>query len=140
MDAHNDIVFAGHGSKQILVILTQIFHSERDSIIAIEEPELSLHLGLQLELPKLFAKARQLQKQIIVTSHSGDFLTAFRPLFSKSSEYYLTKKDLAVYHLRKTTKGSSIEKLTVLSDGRVKGFIPSIVKAEKKLVISSLRG
>ncbi|MCK4478365.1 AAA family ATPase [Candidatus Bathyarchaeota archaeon] len=139
MDANNDIVFAGHGSKQILVVLTQIFHSKLDSTIAIEEPEISLHLNLQLELPKLFAHAKRLQKQIIVTSHSGDFLTAFKPLFSeKALGYSLTKNELSVYHLRKSQKGSSIERLTVLSDGRVKGFVPSIVKAEKKMVSSAL--
>lgn len=138
MDANNDIVFAGHGSKQMLVVLTQLFHSESGSIIALEEPEISLHLALQLELPKLFAQAKQQQKQIIATSHSGDFLTAFKPLFLKSSKYLLTKEDFAVYHLRKTPKGSSIERQTVLSDGRVKDFIPSIVKAEKRLVSDAM--
>jgi predicted ATPase len=139
MDANNDIQFAGHGSKQILVVLTQIFYSEPYSIIAIEEPEISLHLDLQLELPKLFAHAKRLQKQIIVTSHSGDFLTAFKPLFSdRASGYRLTKDELSVYHLRKSQKGSSIESLSVLSDGRVKGFVPSIVEAEKKLVSRTL--
>lgn len=134
MDAKNDIAFAGHGSKQILAVLTQIFFSEPKSLIAIEEPEISLHLDLQLELPKLFAKAKHLKKQVIVTSHSGDFLTAFKSLFSKSVKQRLTRQDLAVYHLKKTLKGSAIEKLTVLADGRVKGYIPSIVKAEQKLV------
>lgn len=139
MDANSDIVFAGHGSKQILVVLTQIFYSEPCSITAIEEPEISLHLDLQLELPKLFSHAEKLQKQIIVTSHSGDFLTAFKPLFSESASVYrLTKNELSVYHLRKSLKGSSIERLTVLSDGRVKGFVPSIVEAEKKLVSRTL--
>lgn len=128
--------WAGHGSKQALIFITQMFNSYEGSIIALEEPEISLHLQLQMELPKLFAEVVKEGKQVIVTSHSSQFLTAFRESFKNRT---LTTKDLAVYHLKKTKKGTSEEKLKVTRQGIVTPFIPSIARAEKKLLSEAFK-
>jgi len=123
--------WAGHGSKQMLVLITQMFYGDKGEIVALEEPEISLHLQLQMELPRLFAEVAKEGKQIIITSHSAQLLTAFRPLFKNHT---LATKNLSVYHLEKTQKGTIIEKLKVTEQGTVKPFLPSIAEAEKKLV------
>lgn len=128
--------WAGHGSKQMLILITQMFLGDEEEVVAVEEPEISLHLKLQMELPRLFAEVVREKKQIIVTSHSSQFLTAFRRSFKKRK---LTTKDLAVYHLRKTEKGATIEKLKVTKQGMVTPFIPSIADAEKKLVSEAFK-
>jgi len=123
--------WAGHGSKQMLIAITQLFFSDEGAIVALEEPEISLHLKLQMELPKLFAEVIREKKQVIVTSHSSQFLTAFRQSFKNRT---LTTKDLAVCHLKKTRNGTTIEKLKVTKQGIITPFIPSIAAAEKKLI------
>ena len=123
--------WAGHGSKQMLVLIAQMFYGSEGEIVALEEPEISLHLGLQIELPKLFTDVIREKKQVIVTSHSSQFLTAFRESFRN---HLLSAKDLAVYHLEKTRKGTIAERLKVTREGIVVPFVPSIAKAEKKLV------
>lgn len=123
--------WAGHGSKQVLVLITQMFWGDKGEIVAMEEPEISLHLQLQMELARLFAEVVKEGKQVIITSHSAQFLTAFRSLFKNQT---LTTKDLAVQHLKKTKEGATNKKLKVTKQGIVKPFIPSIAEAEKKLV------
>lgn len=127
---------AGHGSKQALILITQMFHSDKGSIIAVEEPEISLHLGLQIQLPKLFSEYIHEKKQIIVTTHSSQILTAFRESFKKRA---LTKNDLAVHHLQKTQQGTTSLSLEVTRTGMVKPFPPSIAKAEKELVSQAFK-
>lgn len=123
--------WAGHGSKQMLILITQMFYGDEGEIIALEEPEISLHLELQAQLPELFSEVVKEKKQIVVTTHSSQFLTAFRQSFKNRT---LSTKDLAVYHLEKTRKGTASKKLKVTRQGIVKPFPPSIAKAEKKLI------
>ncbi len=56
---------AGHGSRQVLAMITQLFLSKPGSIIMIEEPELSLHPDVQLLLPEVFADAVREGRQIL---------------------------------------------------------------------------
>lgn len=135
-DTPVDLNWAGHGSKQMLILITQMFFGDEGEIVALEEPEISLHLELQMELPKLFAEVVKEKKQVIATSHSSQFLTAFRQSFKNRT---LTTKDFAVCHLRKTKKGTTIEKLKVTKQGIVTPFVPSIAEAEKKLVSEAFK-
>lgn len=128
--------WAGHGSKQMLILITQMFYGDEGEIIALEEPEISLHLQLQTELPKLFADVVKEKKQVIVTSHSSQFLTAFRRSFRDGT---LTTNELAVFHLKTTKKGTLAEKLMVTEQGIVVPFIPSIAKAEKRLISEAFK-
>lgn len=128
--------WAGHGSKQMLILITQMFHGDEGAIIALEEPEISLHLALQTQLPELFSEVVKEKKQIIVTTHSSQFLTAFRQSFKNHT---LTTNDLAVHHLEKTQKGATSKKLKVTRQGIVKPFPPSIAKAEKKLISQAFK-
>jgi predicted ATPase len=61
---------ASYGSKQILSVITQLFWSDPDSIVMIEEPEISRHPNAQILLAELFAEAVHEGKQIIITAHS----------------------------------------------------------------------
>lgn len=129
--ARPNLADAGRGSRQVLSIITQIFFSERGSTILIEEPEASLHFGLLIDLMRLFGEAIKENKQIIITTHSPSIPSILKRCIKSK---ILHVKDVAIYELGKTEDGSSAKKLPITREGIVRGFIPSIAKAEKRLL------
>jgi len=122
---------AGRGSRQILPVIIQIFFSEIGSTLMVEEPEASLHFGLLIDLMRLFGEAIKENKQIIVTTHNPDIPSILKRCVRSK---ILKVKDIAIYELRKSKEGSSAKRLPITKEGIIKGFIPSITKAEEKLL------
>lgn len=129
--ARPNLADAGRGSKQILPVIAQIFFSDEGSTIMVEEPEASLHLALLLNLMELFGEATKENKQIIVTTHSPDIPSILKRSIKSR---FLKAKDVAIYELDKSKEGSKAKRLRITKRGIVKGFIPSISKAEEKLL------
>ena len=121
---------AGLGSRQILPIITQIFYSEPNDVILIEEPEISLHPNDQVLLHELFAEAVKEGKQIICTTHSPFLVLALSKIIKKG---ILDVDDIAVYHIRKTKEGTQVELMTLNEKGFIEGGIPSFMKVELDL-------
>lgn len=128
---HLNMALASQGSRQILTIITQLFWSRPGSIIMIEEPEISLHIEAQLELPRMFSDAIKEEKQIIVTTHSEHLILALKPLIVNGE---LKPEDVAIWHFEKTPEGTKAEKLNLTDKGIVEGWIPSYVKAEGEII------
>jgi predicted ATPase len=97
----------------------------------IEEPEISLHIESQLELPKLFSEAIKEGKQVIVTTHSEHLILALKPLIASGE---LKPEDVAIWHFEKTEEGTKAARLKLTGKGIVEGWIPSYVKAEKEII------
>jgi len=122
---------AGHGSRQVLCIITQLFWSEPDNIVTIEEPEISLHPNSQAKLPELFAEAVHDGKQVIVTTHSEFLLLALsRPI----RRGLIKPSDIAIYHIDKGPDGTTAKPLEVTDSGYVKGWVHSFAEIERKLL------
>jgi len=121
---------AGLGSRQILPIITQIFYSEPNDVILIEEPEISLHPNDQVLLHELFAGAIKEGKQIICTTHSPFLVLALSKIIKKG---ILNVDDIAVYHIRKTKEGTQVELMTLNEKGFIEGGIPSFMEVELDL-------
>lgn len=66
--------FAGRGEFAVVKIVTEVLNAEDDSLIILDEPEVSLHPGAQEEL-KIFLLEQILIKrlQIIISTHSPKF-------------------------------------------------------------------
>lgn len=64
---------AGDGLINVLFIVDALFDSEDGDLIAVDEPELSLHPALQRRLAHLFLEHAS-RKQIVVSTHSPYFL------------------------------------------------------------------
>jgi predicted ATPase len=123
-------VLAGSGARQILPIIVQIFSAEPDSVIMIEEPEISLHPEQQVTLHELFATAIEDGKQIICTTHSPFLVLALSKVIRKKM---MPLEDIAVYHVEKDKKGTNVKELQLDKNGFVKGGIPSFMKIEHEL-------
>ena len=126
-----NLALASQGSRQILTIITQLFWSTPGSVIMIEEPEISLHIEAQLELPKMFSDAINEGKQVIVTTHSEHLILALKPLIVNGD---LKPDDVAIWHFEKTEEGTKAERLNLTDKGIVAGWIPSYVKAEEEIL------
>ena len=121
---------AGLGSRQMLSIITQIFWSEPESIIMIEEPEISLHPKNQVLLHELFSEAILQKKQIICSTHSPFFVLALSKIIKKN---LLTTDKIAIYHVEKDEKGTHVTPLKLNKQGFIAKGIPSFMEVEKDL-------
>lgn len=131
LDVELNVECAGYGSKQILSILIQLWKN-RDSLILIEEPEISLHPSAQAKLAELFADCiSKTGNQLIVTTHS-DVLT--RAFLKPVREGKLKIEQLKVYEITKDSEGTKARELELDPKGYIKGGIPSFVKVEEDLL------
>jgi len=139
LDTYVDLAMGSHGQRQLLTMLIQLIITPRNSIIAIEEPEISLHPNAQALLPLLFADViKRHKKQILVTTHSSILALALSDAIMGSEEYpdipKLDVSDIAVYHVVRDKEGcAKIEPLKLTKEGYIEGGIPSFVDVEAKL-------
>lgn len=124
-----DLHLAGHGSRQMLPVIIQVFWAQPGSIIMIEEPEISLHPDAQAKLPEMFAEAVAEGKQLIITSHSGTPLLALPKALEK-----ITRDEIVVHHFNKSRDGVSVTQLEITEEGYVRDWIPSFAEVEKRLM------
>ncbi len=64
------------GTLRFLFLLTALAHPEPPALIAIEEPEVGLHPSM-LAIVAEYAEAAAERTQVVITSHSPEFLDAF---------------------------------------------------------------
>lgn len=136
----------GHGSKQLLPVITQLAYSDSGSIILVEEPEMSLHPAYQRILPALFGKAVKEGKQILLTTHSSYFPLSLNLVLKgynlsgqttrgrKRYKIQLSTDDILVYHVERDRRGyTNLEKLEVDENGLKEG-IPSFIDVEREIL------
>ena len=125
------LALASHGSRQVMSIITQLFWSEPGDIIMIEEPEISLHPNSQANLPELFAEAIHEEKQVVITTHSLVLpLALSRPI----EKGLVEPSDIAIWHIKKESRGTTAEKLELTQKGYIRGWIPSFADIELELM------
>lgn len=65
--------FISDGTANILALVSAIYFS-KNNIILIEEPERNIHPGLLMQLIDMMKEACEINKQIIITTHSPEIL------------------------------------------------------------------
>jgi predicted ATPase len=144
----------GYGSRQLLPVIIQLAYSDPESVILVEEPEISLHPGYQRMLPVLFGLAVSEGKQVLVTTHSSYFPLSLDLVLSKEGyiikTYTLEKRskqaeeksisirleptDIAVYHVVRDKEGHTrVERLEIDERG-LKSGIPSFIDVEREIL------
>ena len=63
----------GEGIVSLLFIIDSLYDSQKDDLIVIDEPELSLHPAYQRRLARLFAEYAK-DRQIVIATHSPYFV------------------------------------------------------------------
>ncbi len=95
-------VMVSDGTVRLLVILAALLYPQRTSVVFIEEPERNLHPLVMEQLVDLMRVISE-EVQIIVTTHSADFVRYCRP-----EEVFLMDK---VEGLTKARRADSIEQI-----------------------------
>lgn len=131
-----NLAFAGHGSRQIISVITQLFWAAPDSLIMIEEPEISLHPESQVKLGALFADAIKEGKQIMISTHSHFLLLAL----SKAVESGLRADDIAVYHVAKGKEGTVAASVRLNNRGYPLRWPSSYQKVELETALRWAKG
>jgi predicted ATPase len=72
-----DAAHESDGTLRMLGILTALYQRPSPSLIAIEEPELTVHPGVLGVLRDVIEEASQRRTQVILTTHSPDLMTQF---------------------------------------------------------------
>lgn len=125
------LALASSGARQVLTVISQLFWSPPQSIIAIEEPEISLHPKAQIDISTLYSDVLKAGKQIIATTHSSLMLLA---IMSAIQKQLLRAEDVVIYHVeKKRGTGTMVKSLPINKQGRIQRWIPSFAKEEKKL-------
>lgn len=121
--------FTGHGNKQILPVVTQCFCT-RNSLVCIEEPEISLHPQAQIKVLKMFSEScRDFGNRILFTTHSNILILAI-PLVIEE----IPSNEFIVYEFKRNEDGiGECNHLELDSDGYIKGGIPSYIEVEAQL-------
>lgn len=134
-----DLAQASYGQRQALSIIAQLFVAPPNSLVLIEEPELSLHPEAQMMLPLLFAEAIKARGvQIVLTTHSSIIPLALSDAVCGSEDYpevpRLSPDDIALYHVVRNEEGfTEAHRVKLTEEGYPEGGIPSFLKVEAKL-------
>lgn len=123
------IVNEGLGLNQATYTFTILKAAEEGSLIAIEEPEISLHPQAQSRLARIFAEVAGLNKRILITTHSEHILIALLTLIAKGE---LSPTDLSIYSFSKAARAHTCKakKLKINEKGQVVGGIKNFFDHE----------
>lgn len=131
------LALASTGARQILTVIAQLFGAEPDSLIMIEEPEISLHPEAQVKLVEMFAEAIDEGKQVIITTHSHYLLLALTNVIQRE---LLKAEDVAVCEVKKEKeRGTTAKRLPITQDGIIKGWVSSFAKVDSRLLKGRLK-
>ncbi len=127
IDGYN-IYHEGFGTGQLVKPLVQIAMAPKDSLIAVEEPEIHLHPQAQVRLCDTLAEiAKTENKQILLTTHSEHILTGFLNIVAEGK---LKPQDLSVYYFEKKNGEAKATQLPVDSKGMIAGGLKGFSEVE----------
>lgn len=107
---------AGFGLSQLLPLVVQGFHSSRQGILFLEQPEIHLNPKLQSQLANLFAEVSKDRKIIIVETHSEHLVMRIRALIN---EGVLSPEEVALFYVEKPGATSSLREIPIAKDGHI---------------------
>lgn len=128
--SHRDV---GIGISQVLPVLTMAFGSKQQ-ILAIEQPEIHLHPGLQAELADVFIESAmgENQNRCLLETHSEHLILRILRRIreqSKKTNPSIKASDVAVLYVMPEKDGSKIVQIRISDDGEFMdpwpgGFFP----------------
>lgn len=119
------LVDVGFGVSQLLPILVADLQIERESLLAVSQPEMHLHPSVQAELANYFVKRTKDKHRYILETHSEYLLTRIRLLIARGE---ISEKDVSVLYLEKKEDRSVIHNILFRKNGQIEGAPPCFFK------------
>jgi len=111
-----NIADAGFGVSQVLPLIVQGYFSEKENLIIAEQPEIHLNPKSQVVLADLFSNLVNLNKGVIVETHSEHLILRIRRLISEGQ---LESKNVALYFVEKKQNISNIREVPIQKNGHI---------------------
>ncbi len=118
------------GSRQALMLATQLLMTAPGSVLLVEEPENNLHPAYERLLPGLMADSVSSGHQVVVATHSEVFVAALGNAVRRG---ILSPDDVAVWHLTRDETGVRPEPIRVSDRGYLDGWVESFAAVERGL-------
>lgn len=130
------LVNEGLGLNQMTYIFALLAVFPENSLICIEEPEISLHPAAQSKLADVFVEASRMNKRMVFTTHSEHLLIAFLTKVAKGD---LKPDDLAVYFFERKRLRSTATRLEVTERGQLKGGLRGFFEHEMESALGYIQ-
>lgn len=117
----SNLVSSGFGINQLISVIGQCFASPQESLIMIEEPEISLHPGAIGVLTDMIVETISDRKQVFLSSHSDRLALE---LWARVKLGLVNRKDVALYLVEKSSEGVTAREIKL--DQRVKDVMKEI--------------
>jgi predicted ATPase len=125
--SHRDV---GIGISQIIPVLVNAY-ANKNKMIAIEQPEIHIHPGLQAELGDLFIESAlgENSNQFILETHSEHIILRIlrrirETSLGKNVNYKIKPSDISLVFIDSTKNGAEIKTLRVDEKGRIIDRVP----------------
>lgn len=120
-EIESNIVDVGFGVSQVLPVVVLGCLVPRNSTVVVEQPEIHLHPGAQLELGDFFSELAKEGKQFIIETHSEHLL---RRVQSLVAEKKADPEMFAVHYVWEDSEGSHVTELPISADGTLQNLPP----------------
>lgn len=104
---NHSLVDIGFGVSQVLPILTKTLLLKQYQTLLIEQPEIHLHPKMQMNLADLFIASSQLDRNLIVETHSDHIVNRVLRRILEDTSGNLSKM-ISIYFVEKTDEGSIV--------------------------------
>lgn len=132
------IVNEGLGLNQATYVFAVLKAAEEGSLVAVEEPEISLHPQAQSKLANIFSEVATLNKRILITTHSEHIVIALLTLIAEGK---LSHTDLSIYSFSKAARAHTCKakKLKINEKGQVAGGIKNFFDHELSVSLDYMK-
>lgn len=132
----------GGGVNHILPILVMGLLSPRDTLLIVEEPEVTLHPTVQARLGDFFVGQSKCQKQFLIETHSENLVSQLRYHIVESGG--MEKSDCMIYFVDQDEKGAAqFEPVQISPQGNIlnwpDGFFDETMRQEDRITAASIR-
>ena len=132
----------GGGLNHVLPILVMGLLAPENTLLIIEEPEVTLHPGVQARLGDFFVGMSRCKKQFLIETHSENLVSQLRYYIVQSGG--MEKSDCMIYFVDQDEKGAAkFEQVEISPNGNIlnwpDGFFDETMHQEDRITSASLR-
>lgn len=134
-----NIADEGQGMSQILPIVTRCnMVDEKDTVIAVEQPELHLHPAAHEAVAELFVEtSKKNNHRYVIETHSKNLLLEIRNLVADKTNPF-TKDDVIIYYVNECGDNAVLDEIGIDENGNVSDW-PEEVFNESFELMKKLR-